>query len=264
MRNFYKIGYINGMTNHTDEMEQKVMTPADVVCHKYPVNFFFLPKETHKIRERGTGLASREEFQTWHDQGFEQVFSTIKYTLEYQGGAQGGPFGAFAIWSNGFSSWRGREHNLRAMDQISKVVDAPTTSATDGMARACQELGVKRVAWVGPYESRTQGVLFEEYMRTCGVSAVFHASLGLRGHKDLQEQPSLKDLHHAITGKGLGDAEALCLLNTSIFYADSVDALERELGRPVFAAGPVTLWAALRIGGYKRPIYGFGTLLAQH
>jgi maleate cis-trans isomerase len=264
VRNFYKIGYINGMTNHIDEMEQKVMTPPDVVCHKYPVNFLFFPEEMRAFRARGSGLATRAQVLAWHDHGFEQIASTIKYTLEYQGGAQGGRFGAFAIWSNGFSSWRGREHNLRAMEQLSKVVDAPTTSTSDAMARACQELGVKKVAYVSPFVSEAFGVLFEEYMRACGVKATFHASLGLSGHKDMKEQPSLKELHKAITERGLDDAEAVCLLITGIFYADSVQALELELKRPVIAAGPVTLWAALRVGGYKRPIYGFGTLLAQH
>jgi maleate isomerase len=132
------------------------------------------------------------------------------------------------------------------------------------MVRACTELGVKRVAYVNPYVSTAQGTLFEEYMAECGVSAVFHASLGVRNHLDLKEQPSLKELRRLIVEKELGDAEALCLLITGVFYADSVQALELELKRPVFAAGPVTLWAALRAGGYRRPIEGFGTLLAEH
>jgi maleate isomerase len=150
------------------------------------------------------------------------------------------------------------------MEQLSEIVQAPTTSTSDAMARACKELGIKKIAYVTPYVSDTVGTLFEEYMQTCGVRAVFHSSLGLRGHKDMKEQPSTKELRRAVMEKDMGDAEALCLLITGIFYADSVQALELELKRPVFAAGPATLWAALRIGGYRRPIYGFGTLLADH
>jgi maleate cis-trans isomerase len=132
------------------------------------------------------------------------------------------------------------------------------------MVRACHELGIKRVAYLNPNVGSAQGEYFEEYMRACSVDPVFHGSLGIRGHQDQREQPSLGELRRAVMQKDLGAAEAVCLLMTGIFYADSVQALELDLKRPVFAAGPVTLWAALRLGGYSAPIYGFGSLLAEH
>jgi maleate isomerase len=43
-----------------------------------------------------------------------------------------------------------------------------------------------------------------------------------------------------------------------------VDELEAAIGKPVLTTNQVSLWAVLRLAGYRRPIKGWGKLLTHH
>ena len=47
----------------------------------------------------------------------------------------------------------------------------------------------------------------------------------------------------------------------SLRIVDIVESLEADIGKPVFSSNTALAWHALRLGGYKEPISGFGRLL---
>ena len=57
------------------------------------------------------------------------------------------------------------------------------------------------------------------------------------------------------------DADAIVLACTNWRSMDSIEKLERELGKPVLSTTQVSVWDALRMVGYRGEIAGYGRLL---
>jgi maleate cis-trans isomerase len=57
------------------------------------------------------------------------------------------------------------------------------------------------------------------------------------------------------------DADAILLACNNWKTMAVLDRLEKELGKPVVSTTQMSLWAALRIIGYSKPISGYGSLL---
>ncbi len=57
------------------------------------------------------------------------------------------------------------------------------------------------------------------------------------------------------------DADAIFISCTDFRATEAIQALEQDLGKPVFSSNQVTLWAMLRLAGIKSPINGYGRLL---
>jgi maleate isomerase len=60
------------------------------------------------------------------------------------------------------------------------------------------------------------------------------------------------------------DADAYFLSCTTIRAAPVIDALERDLGKPVVTSNQAVAWHSLRIGGVRDQTTGFGALLRLH
>jgi maleate cis-trans isomerase len=59
------------------------------------------------------------------------------------------------------------------------------------------------------------------------------------------------------------DADALVLSCTNWRTMDSIERLERDLGKPVISTSQASIWAALRIVGYIDSIPGYGRLMRE-
>ena len=59
-------------------------------------------------------------------------------------------------------------------------------------------------------------------------------------------------------------ADAYFLSCTTIRSTPIIAALERDLGKPVVTSNQAMAWHALRTGGVKDRIPGFGTLFSEH
>ena len=57
------------------------------------------------------------------------------------------------------------------------------------------------------------------------------------------------------------DAEAVFISCGALRSLDIVEALERELGKPVICSNQAMMWHVLRLSGIADRIDGFGTLL---
>ena len=57
------------------------------------------------------------------------------------------------------------------------------------------------------------------------------------------------------------DVDVIVLACTNWRSMDSIEKLERELGKPVLSTTQVSVWDALRIVGYRGEVAGYGRLL---
>jgi maleate cis-trans isomerase len=59
------------------------------------------------------------------------------------------------------------------------------------------------------------------------------------------------------------DAQAVLISGTGLPTVGVLEALERELGKPVVSSNQACLWRALRLAGVGEPVPGFGRLLRE-
>ena len=57
------------------------------------------------------------------------------------------------------------------------------------------------------------------------------------------------------------DADAIVLSCTNWASMDAIERIEKAVGKPVVSTTQVSIWAALRMIGWTKPVEGYGRLL---
>ena len=141
----------------------------------------------------------------------------------------------------------------------------PAVATGPAIVHALRALGAAKITLVTPYHEAL--TLHErDFLGRHGIEtlAIRNLGYGANGPAEFmriaQTPPQVvyriaREAHHP-------DAEALLLSCTDLPSCAIVDALEKELGRPVVTSNHATLWAALRCAGSTSPVEGHGRLLA--
>lgn len=165
---------------------------------------------------------------------------------------------AYACTSGSFVD--GRDALVRQIADIRARVGCPVVATSQAMVEALRALAVARVALATPYLD-TVNVAERAFLVSHGFEVTSMRGLGLSG-KAIREVPPerVADLVRIADSPS---AQAIFVSCTDFRALEVVDALERELGKPVVTSNQVTLWAILRALGRAQPIPGFGQLLAR-
>ncbi len=165
---------------------------------------------------------------------------------------------AYACTSGSFVD--GRDALARQIADIRARVGCPVVATSQAMVEALRELAVGRVALATPYLDPVN-VAERAFLASHGFEVTSMRGLGLSG-KAIREVPPerVADLVRIADSPA---AQAIFVSCTDFRALEVVDALERELGKPVLTSNQVTLWAILRALGRKQPIPGFGQLLTR-
>ncbi len=139
---------------------------------------------------------------------------------------------------------------------------AATVTAAGALAHGLATLGVSRIGFASPYvkEINDQAIAFlaQGGVQTVARSEVSDA-LGNYGQGELTP-----DQVHALALRAEHpDAEALVLSCTDMRSAETLDALEQVLGKPVICSNQAMVFAALHALGINDPVPGFGQLLRR-
>src|SRR5262245_5904820 len=154
-------------------------------------------------------------------------------------------------YANGFAN------ECKLVDQLTSLIGAPAVTAAGAVRAALQHLGVKRVALGTPYQESVseEGKVFWE---AAGFEIVGYRRLGDTGSIYDETEASAYELARAADAP---EADAVLLSGTGLPTVGIIDRLERELRKPVVSSTQACLWQALRLGGSRQPITGFGRLL---
>jgi len=154
-------------------------------------------------------------------------------------------------YANGFA----KEPAL--VERLASLIGAPAVTAAGAVRAALQHLGVKRVALGTPYQESVseEGKVFWE---AAGFEIVGYRRLGDTGSIYDETEASAYELARAADAP---EADAVLLSGTGLPTVGIIDRLERELRKPVVSSTQACLWQALRLGGSRQPITGFGRLL---
>ncbi|WP_243769606.1 maleate cis-trans isomerase family protein [Amycolatopsis acidicola] len=154
---------------------------------------------------------------------------------------------AYACTSGSFVGGAAGE---RALVRDMLEAGAPAAVTTSGaLIRACERLGVRRLAVITPYVDDVTGRLLS-FLAEYGITT--SGSLGLGKLGDIWKM-SYREVLAAVSGVNTTGADALFVSCTNVPTYDLVAPLAGRLGLPVLTANQVTMWAAMEEAGVLVP-----------
>jgi maleate isomerase len=133
------------------------------------------------------------------------------------------------------------------------------TTPMEATLAAFRALGAERICLVAPYADE-----INRSMRRYIVDSGFHVPV--MGSWNITDDGKVARLsadtvRRAAVELAAGtDVDAVFVACTSIRLAESVESLEREIGKPVLSSNHATAWHCLRLAGYDDEVSGFGKL----
>jgi maleate cis-trans isomerase len=142
--------------------------------------------------------------------------------------------------------------------RLATSAGARVVTAARAIVDALRHLGVRRFALGAPYPDAivAQG---RAYWEAAGF--VVARSHRLEGVENIYDETEARAATLARAADA-PDAEAVLLSGTGLPTVGVLDALERELGKPVISSNQAALWRTLAEAGVSDPVPGFGRLLA--
>ena len=120
----------------------------------------------------------------------------------------------------------------------------------------------RRIVLLSPYIAEVNKTE-TDFLHHFGVEVLADRGLGIsRG----LEMPAVDPEQWLAEARALSNeaADAYFISCTNIRVRPAIDAIERELGRPVVTSNSAMMWHCLRQMGVADAVPGCGTLLAKH
>jgi maleate isomerase len=145
---------------------------------------------------------------------------------------------------------------------IEEATGLRALATSEALVDALGAFGARRVVLLSPY---IQQVNDREvaFLRAAGFEVLSEVGLGLNTNTEMAALPPHIWLE---LGRKYRDerADAYLISCTAVRSADVIEALERELSRPIVTSNQAIVWRCLRAGGVEDRIEGFGSLLCEH
>lgn len=136
------------------------------------------------------------------------------------------------------------------------------TTLVSGVIRGLRQLQAKRLA-VGTAYVEGINIIEAEYLRKAGFDVLTIRGLNLEHDSDMV-RVTPEYLYSFAKSLDRPDADAVFISCGALRTLDIVDAVERELGKPVVVSNQAMIWDTLRLAGIADRIPGYGRLLRDH
>ncbi len=163
---------------------------------------------------------------------------------------------AWMCTSGSFS--RGAAWDTELCRMLSQHGNCPATTTSTALVTALAAFGVRRIGLATPYETPVRQRLIE-YLAEHEIDVVSSVGLGLIRDWEISTLAPM-DLATLVRQADSPDAGAIFLSDTCLVLSPLAEALEADLGKPVFSANMVTMWHALQLAGVHEASPGIGSL----
>lgn len=165
-------------------------------------------------------------------------------------------------WNGTSAGWLGLERDrglCRAIEQATRV---PATSSVLALAEILRLTGVTRLGLVSPYIPVVQERIAANFARE-GFPVVAERHLGISENFAFSEVDQAT-LARMIREVAAAEPQAITVFCTNLRAAPLAEALEREIGIPIYDTVATALWSSLRLAGADpRAIAGWGRLFRE-
>lgn len=165
-------------------------------------------------------------------------------------------------WAGTAASWRGFDIDRDLCAQITEATGAPATTSVLALNEILDRTNVQRLGLVTPYLDEVQTQIIANYA-SAGHPVTTERHLGDRGNFSFSEydEDTVADMIRAVAAD---KPEAIIVLCTNFRGAPLVEAIEKEIGIPVYDSVSATVWKALSMTGLDPArIKGWGRLFQE-
>jgi len=160
----------------------------------------------------------------------------------------------YACTSGSFIYGAGRDQEI--IKRMEAAAGAPCTTTSTAIVKALSSLGVRKLAVAAPYPDDVTGRL-RIFLEGNGFEVLTIKGMGLTHGIYTQPVGASYQLAREVD---VPDAEAVVISCTNFRTADTLEALEKDLGKPVVSANQATMWELLRLAGVCPRLAGLGML----
>lgn len=152
----------------------------------------------------------------------------------------------------------GLSYDQEMVERIKKKtgIDAVTTAMA--LVEAMRQLGLKKLSVITPYVDEINQKE-EEFLRGCGFEVLNLRGLGLLTGGI--ENVSPFEVYRFGKETLRAEADGLFISCANLRTLEIIEALERDIDKPVVASVPASLWLVLRKLGIRDPVEGYGQLM---
>ena len=154
----------------------------------------------------------------------------------------------------------GMEASLKA--RITETTGKPAIATSEALVSAFRTLGAKRIVLLSPYP-RDVNEREVDFFRHHQISVLHEVGLDLQGGGAAYSEVEPAAWYRLAMANRHADADAYFLSCTTIRATPVISMLERDLGKPVITSNQAMIWHALRTGGVRDEVTGFGQLLSR-
>lgn len=139
--------------------------------------------------------------------------------------------------------------------------DVPTTTTATAVVEALRTLGARKVSVATPYPDAVNQRAIA-FLEANGFKVTNLVGLGINDDPTINRQP-LEKVYALTKQADTSDADVAFISCTAFRSVDIIDALEKDLGKPVISSNQASFWHALRLAGVRERIGGYGRLLNE-
>lgn len=154
------------------------------------------------------------------------------------------------------SFFKGYDDDRQFAIDLAASVGRPVLTMADALVQASRHLGFERIAVAAPYEPWLMDRLVA-FLEAAGFTVLKAAGLGHQANVMYAPGKALelaKDAWHP-------DADGLVMSCGNFRTLESIDEIERTLGRPIVTSVQASIWGLFNLTGIDEPIAGAGALL---
>lgn len=150
----------------------------------------------------------------------------------------------------------GEERVLQALSR-GRPGAKPTTVMTS-VVRALRAVGARRIVVATPYLDEVNAFVWR-FLTDHGFEILDLQGLNIQKNSDIDRVPP-DYLHEFAKGVDRPDADAVFICCGALRALDAVDALERDVRKPVVVSNQAMMWDCLRLAGVDDVVEGYGRL----
>jgi maleate isomerase len=142
--------------------------------------------------------------------------------------------------------------------RVAAVTSIPLVITSEAVIAALRTLEAAKIVLVTPYVQATNDREVR-FLAHHGVDVLRERGLGIENGTGMAAVEP-EQWYREVMAQRDTSAEAYFISCTAVRSADVIEALERDLGRPVITSNQAMLWAALRAAGIPDRLAGYGRL----
>jgi maleate cis-trans isomerase len=157
------------------------------------------------------------------------------------------------------SFFEGPKWNDKIVRDLSEISGCPAVTTAGAMAACLVEAGVKCIGVVTPYVELTNERL-KQFLAAFGIEVV---RLGTFDMLDMFDHAKIlpEEVYSKTKETNCPEAQAIFIACTQVRALEVVEALERDLAKPVYTANQASAWEAFKVLGIDPGISDRGSLL---